>query len=120
MLKKGKTGNHNGQLSRKTEVSHCKSRKTDLDNGQNRKSQRPPREGRAFFNFLSQKRRGGGRRLRYELIAKPGIALDNNSVELIFRFRCQAAIDTEIFDLGCLGPAVSIYNNVKKLIFYGA
>ena len=38
----------------------------------------------------------------------------------MFPFRCQAAIDAEIFDLGCLGPAVSIYNNFKKIIFYGA
>ena len=80
----------------------------------------PLEKGGLFLTFFPRKGGGGGRRLRYELIAKPGIALDNNSVELIFRFRCQAAIDTEIFDLGCLGPAVSIYNNVKKLIFYGA
>ena len=79
----------------------------------------PLEKGGLFLTFFPRKG-GGGRRLRYELIAKPGIAFDINSVELIFCFRCQAAIDAEIFDLGCLGPAVSIYNNVKKLIFYGA
>ena len=41
MLKKGKTGNHNGQQNRKTEVFLCKNRKTDLKNGQNRKTENP-------------------------------------------------------------------------------
>ena len=41
MLKKGKTGNHNGQQNRKIEVFHCKNRKTDLENGQNRKTENP-------------------------------------------------------------------------------
>ena len=73
MLKKGKTGNHNGQQNRKTEVFHCK----------NRKSQGPPSRREGFLNFLSQKRRGGGGRpLRYELITKPGMALDINSFNL--------------------------------------
>ena len=71
MLKKGKTGNHNGQQNRKTEFFHCKNRKTDLKHGQNRKTENPNalsrREG--FFNLLSQKKWRVG--LRYELITKP-------------------------------------------------
>ena len=41
MLKKGKTGNHNGQQNRTTDVFHCKNRKTDLENVQNRKTEDP-------------------------------------------------------------------------------
>ena len=51
MLKKGKTGNHNGQQNRKTEVFHCKNRKPDLEIGQNRKSQRPPQLMISFLQF---------------------------------------------------------------------
>ena len=55
MLKKGKTGNHNGQKNRKPNFFAAKTKKTDLKNGQNRKSQRPPREGRAFLTFFPRK-----------------------------------------------------------------
>ena len=66
MLKKGKTGNHNGQKNRKPNFFAAKTKKTDLKNGQNRKSQRPPpREGRAFLTFFPRK--GGA----YGLITKP-------------------------------------------------
>ena len=39
MLKNRKTGNRNDQQNLKTEVFQLKNRKTDLKNGQNRKSQ---------------------------------------------------------------------------------
>ena len=39
VLKNRKTGNRNGQQNLKTEVFQFKTRKTDLKNGQNRKSQ---------------------------------------------------------------------------------
>ena len=39
MLKNRKTGNRNDQQNLKTEVFQFKNRKTDLKNGQNRKSQ---------------------------------------------------------------------------------
>ena len=67
MLKKGKTGNHNGQKNRKPNFFAAKTKKTDLKNGQNRKSQRPPSRREGFFDFLSQK----SGRLRFELITKP-------------------------------------------------
>ena len=41
MLKNGKTANRNIYQNRKTEVFRCKSRKTDLNNGQNRETENP-------------------------------------------------------------------------------
>ena len=42
MLKNGKTGNHNGQQNRKTEVFQCKTdQKTNLKNSQTRKTENP-------------------------------------------------------------------------------
>ena len=73
MLKKGKTGNHNGQQNRKTEFFHCKNRKTENPNALSR------REG--FFNLLSQKKWRVG--LRYELITKPERFL-SFSIDLCF------------------------------------
>ena len=49
MLKKGKTGNHNGQKNRKPNFFAAKTKKTDSKNGQNRKSQRPPLEKGGLF-----------------------------------------------------------------------
>ena len=42
MLKNGKTGNRNGQQNRKNRSFSVQNQKTDIENGQNRKSQRPP------------------------------------------------------------------------------
>ena len=41
MLKKGKTGNRDGQKHRKTEVFPCKTRKTALKDDQNWKTENP-------------------------------------------------------------------------------
>ena len=41
VVKNGKTGNRNGQQNRENEVFECKNRKTDLQNGQNLKTENP-------------------------------------------------------------------------------
>ena len=66
MLKKGKTGNHNGQKKPKTEFFRCKNQKNRFKKWPKPKIPTPPLEKGGFFDFLSQKRG----RLRYELITK--------------------------------------------------
>ena len=80
--KKRKTGNHNGQQNRKTDLKHGQNRKTENLNAPSRR--------KGFFNLLSQKKWRVG--LRYELITKPERFL-SFSIDLCFVIITMFSLD---------------------------